>query len=178
MWLNGKNLFKLLAVVALIMCLPLAQAGSDEDKDKHESEDQGKEVWFLLDNAKYLQECASCHVPYPPGMLSTESWRKIMEGLSEHFGTDASLSAKDTEEITAYLQENSTDYWIAEVAPLRITETDWFQRAHNFYVIPPGIWKSPAVKSPANCAACHAKAEHGDYSEKYIKLPKFDDADK
>jgi hypothetical protein len=34
------------------------------------------------------------------------------------------------------------------------------------------LWKSEAVRSPANCAACHTRAEQGDYSERTLRLPK------
>lgn len=172
MRLNGKSFLQLLAVIVLVAgrTVPVAQAEGDEGK--HEGEERGKIVRFAQGNAKFQQECSTCHIAYPPGMLSTDSWRKIMAGLDNHFGTDATLSAKENEEITAYLEENSTDYWGAELSPLRITETDWFQRAHNFYVIPPDVWKSQAVKSPANCPACHIQAERGDFSEENVKVPK------
>jgi hypothetical protein len=28
---------------------------------------------------KYRQECAACHIAYPPGMLPADSWRRILE---------------------------------------------------------------------------------------------------
>ena len=40
---------------------------------------------------KYQQECAACHVAYPPGMLPAASWQRVMGNLSHHYGTDASL---------------------------------------------------------------------------------------
>ena len=45
----------------------------------------------------YVQECGSCHVPYPPGLLPNESWQRLMANLPQHFGTDASLDAADAE---------------------------------------------------------------------------------
>ncbi|NML15911.1 hypothetical protein [Azohydromonas caseinilytica] len=54
----------------------------------------------------YRQECGSCHVAYPPGMLPAASW----------------------------------------------------QRA--------------AVKSRSNCAACHQRAEEGNFSERFIRIPR------
>ncbi|MEY3427514.1 MAG: hypothetical protein RIS60_866, partial [Pseudomonadota bacterium] len=39
----------------------------------------------------YKAECASCHMAYPPAMLSKSSWQRIMGGLDKHYGTDASL---------------------------------------------------------------------------------------
>ncbi len=167
---NGKNIFRWVSVAVLVMCGTMSVARSSDDNGKHD--DGGKVVRFTQTDPRYQQECATCHIAYPPGLLSTDSWRKIMAGLDNHFGSDASLSAKENEEITAILVDNSCDFWGAEVSPLRITETDWFQREHNSYVIPPETWKNPVVKSPANCPACHLESEHGDFSERYIRLPK------
>ena len=41
----------------------------------------------------YKQECAACHMAYPPGMLPASSWSRMMKGLDQHYGTDASLDA-------------------------------------------------------------------------------------
>lgn len=120
---------------------------------------------------RFWQECAICHIAYPPGMLPAESWRNIMANLEKHFGMDASLPGKEIEEITVFLVDSSTDCWSGEIAPLRITTTDWFRRKHNSYVIPPDIWKSRAVKSPANCPACHRNAGSGYYSERNVSIP-------
>lgn len=41
---------------------------------------------------KYRQECASCHIAYPPGALPASSWQRILGNLQHHYGTDASLT--------------------------------------------------------------------------------------
>src|SRR3989344_6200999 len=41
----------------------------------------------------YTQECAACHTAYPPGLLPAASWNRVMTGLAQHYGTDASLDA-------------------------------------------------------------------------------------
>ncbi len=43
----------------------------------------------------YKQECGSCHLAYPPGLLPASSWQRLMGDLPHHFGTDASLDAAD-----------------------------------------------------------------------------------
>ena len=50
--------------------------------------------------ASYEVDCASCHMAYPPALLSEQSWKNVMSGLSKHFGTDASVDAKTQIEIT------------------------------------------------------------------------------
>ena len=36
--------------------------------------------------AAYTQECAACHLAYPPGLLPAASWQRLMGGLGKHFG--------------------------------------------------------------------------------------------
>ena len=38
--------------------------------------------------------------------------------------------------------------------------------------VPTPTWKLPAVKSKANCGACHTRAEQGDFSEASLRVPK------
>ena len=36
--------------------------------------------------ALYTQECGSCHMAYPAGLLKAASWQQIMRGLKTHYG--------------------------------------------------------------------------------------------
>ena len=56
----------------------------------------------------YETECASCHMAFPPGLLSQRNWQNIMTGLGKHFGSDASLDAKTQTEITNWLVKNES----------------------------------------------------------------------
>jgi nitrate/TMAO reductase-like tetraheme cytochrome c subunit len=119
----------------------------------------------------YEAECASCHMAYPPGLLSEKSWQNIMSDLGKHFGADASVDAKDQAEITNWLKKNAaTKSKYNELAPEnRITKTSWFIRKHD--EIRADVWKRPSIKSPANCGACHTSATEGVFSEKNVKVP-------
>jgi len=171
-----KNVFLVLVATVLVMAGTMAVAQADEGGglfgDKYGGENRGKPVQPAQVNAKFQQECAGCHVAYAPGLLPAESWRKVMAGLDKHFGSDASLADQDNKEITAFLVNNASNRWRAPTAPLRITEGGWFKRKHDSREIAPSVWKNPAVKSPANCAACHTQAERGDFSERNIKMPR------
>lgn len=151
------------AMLTLAVAMPAAQANDDEGRGKS----QHAQI-----NVKWQQECSACHIAYPPGFLSAESWRKVMGGLDKHFGTDASLTQAEVKEITDFLVSNASSRWSPTTAPLRITETEGFKRQHNSREVPAAVWKHPKVKSPANCQACHTKAESGDFSERNIKMPK------
>lgn len=124
-------------------------------------------------NPAYQAECASCHVAYPPQLLSAASWREVMNGLDKHFGSDASLEPAVHADILRYLEANAgrRDTRAAGKPQLRITETRWFVHEHS-EELPRDIWKHPAVKSAANCAACHTAADKGDFSDSTLKLPK------
>ncbi|WP_255533474.1 diheme cytochrome c [Polynucleobacter sp. UK-Mo-2m-Kol15] len=121
--------------------------------------------------ASYEAECASCHMAYPPALLSQQSWKNIMSGLSKHFGTDASLDPKTQTELTNWLVKNATTRQkYSETAPEnRITKTSWFIRKHD--EVNADVWKRAGIKSPANCGACHIDAANGVFSEKNIKIP-------
>jgi nitrate/TMAO reductase-like tetraheme cytochrome c subunit len=121
--------------------------------------------------ASYEAECASCHMAYPPALLSQQSWRNVMSGLAKHFGTDASLDSKTQTELTQWLVKNATTRQkYSETAPEnRISKTAWFIREHD--EVSPDVWKRAGIKSPANCGACHIDAANGVFSEKNIRVP-------
>jgi cytochrome c553 len=142
--------------------------------------DGGENLAPSAANPKWKSECGACHVAYPPALLPERSWRKLMSGLERHFGDDASLDPASVKEITDFLARNSAEHssrsakilrGIAPAdAPLRITETPWFQRKHD--EIRADVWKRPKVGSAANCAACHTGAEKGDYDEDRVRIPR------
>ncbi len=121
---------------------------------------------------KYKQECAACHVAFPPGMLPAESWRRLLGNLPHHYGTDASLDAATVNELATWLGANAGTYRrVREVPPEdRITQSAWFIRKHD--EVPAAVWKRPAVKSAANCAACHTQADQGEFNEHAVRIPR------
>jgi hypothetical protein len=123
---------------------------------------------------RYEQECAACHIAYPPGMLPAASWQRLMQGLDRHFGTDASLDAASVREIGAWLSQHAGTYKrVREEPPQdRITRSAWFERKHRASEVPPDLWRHPAVRSASNCAACHSRAAEGRFSEHEIRLPR------
>ena len=116
-------------------------------------------------------ECGSCHVAFPARALPARSWRAIMDGLERHFGADASVDAPKAASIRTFLEANAgRDRSPGEPTALRITETRWFRHEHD--EVPASVWRSPKVKSAANCAACHADAESGRFGEHDVRLPR------
>jgi nitrate/TMAO reductase-like tetraheme cytochrome c subunit len=105
------------------------------------------------DKAKWKKECGSCHVAFPPRLLAAESWQSLMENLNKHFGSNAELPAKDTQQILAYLKRQAGGKGLYSASTLRISDTPWFKREHG--VIAAKEWTHAEVKSRSNCESCH-----------------------
>ena len=120
----------------------------------------------------YKQECAACHVAYPPTLMPAASWTRIMANLPKHFGTDASLDAATTKELSGWIQAHAGTYKRVREEPPhdRITRTAWFDRKHH--EVSAATWKLASVKSAANCGACHTQADNGDFNERNIRTPR------
>lgn len=120
--------------------------------------------------AAWREECGSCHLAYPPGLLPADSWRALMAGLERHFGVDAGLDPKTKGEILDLLISYAGTGRRHSAAPLRITETAWFRHEHD--EVSASLWPSPPIKSAANCQACHVEADSGHYSERSVRIPR------
>ena len=146
---------KLLAAFALVLGCNMAYA------------DSGK--FSVPDHPKWKEECGSCHIAFPPQLLTGDTWKSLMGGLDRHFDANAMLDAKDNKEILDFLQRYAGRGGKNSASSLRITDTPWFTREHRKVSI--DTWSDPAVKSRSNCTACHINAERGDWSESGIKIP-------
>ena len=127
-------------------------------------------------NALFEEECASCHLAFPPQMLDVNSWRAMMNDLTKHFGTDASLDEKRRLAIADFLSSNAggrkTGVTIDAAGKplLRITQTERFIRKHR--EVSPAVYQRASIKTPANCTACHVNAAAGDYEERGVRIPR------
>lgn len=124
---------------------------------------------------KYVQECAACHIAYPPGLLPAASWQSLMSKLQHHFGTDASLDAATTRELGDWLKGQAGTAKRVRRDPTpppedRISRAAWFKREHD--EVSSATWRLPAVKSASNCGACHTQAAQGDFNEHQIRIPR------
>lgn len=115
--------------------------------------------------ASYVEECASCHVAYPPQLLTAPGWQRVMAQLEKHYGVDASIDAKRGATIGDFLQRSAStrDKHAPTEPSARLTRSSWFAREHGP--------TPPAGAAFADCAACHTAAAHADYSERSLKLP-------
>lgn len=196
-----KNM-RLLAVLGVLLAATALFADDDDDEDEeHEEHERHHRASFLMPKkdsasrqldvlpgagakgqAAWKTECAGCHMLYHPGLLPERSWKKMMAGLSDHFGDNAELELPVQKEITEFLVALSADRGSnrrsgkilrsikPSETPLQISQTLYFERKHD--EIRPDVYKRPQIKSAANCKACHPGAESGDFSEHRVKIPR------
>lgn len=181
----------LLLVACLVGLTFTIKGWTDDDEENEGKEHQSSKVYFESRkliykpaemNPKFKAECTSCHMAYLPGLLPERSWTKMMDTLDKHFGEDASLDEKTKKEILDFLAQNSSDRTYSRrgkkiaatiptsEAPLRISETGYFNRKHH--ELAANIYKRKAIGSKANCLACHPGAELGNFNEREIRIPK------
>jgi hypothetical protein len=128
----------------------------------------------------YRAECGSCHVAYPPNLLADgglfsekAGWKEIMDGLRTHYGENAELDDQVRRQLRRYLVDNagsSDRRYGSSSNPPRLTNTLWFRRTHGKVK---SYFEDVRVGSPANCQACHPRAEHSRYAKEDIVLPKL-----
>ncbi len=120
----------------------------------------------------YKTECSGCHVAYPPDMLPAASWRRVMDNLTHHYGTDASLDPATARTLSAWLAGNAGNLHTSSAAPAgdRITQSTWFVRQHR--EVSATTWKRASIRSAANCSACHAQADQGVFNEHDVRIPR------
>jgi len=139
-------------------------------------------------NKLYADECGSCHFAYQPAFLPERSWRRLMDGLDDHFGENAELPDEDRKTLTDYLVRHSgTDQGRGDIAkfirsirsgdtPLRISELPYFVKEHR--EIPRRVLQSEQVGSLSRCEACHRRAADGSFRERDIDIPGYGRWDK
>jgi len=133
----------------------------------------------------YLKECGSCHFAFQPGLLPERSWKKMMNNLADHFGSDATLEPEDHKALSKYLTDNAADNAreykrsikiVKSIAndstPDKITDVPYFVREHKR--IPKKVIMQEEIKTLSNCTACHTTASKGVYGERAIKIPNYD----
>jgi mono/diheme cytochrome c family protein len=163
----------------------LGELQAEEEKEHEEGYEHGSgeegENWRPLAATPgqdvYMSECGSCHVPYPPSLLSAKQWAVIMARLNNHYGESAAMTPETARTLSAYLQTNAGKEpgtgtgGTGNAAELpRITESAWFRDEHE--EIGAEVWKRESIGSASNCGACHRGAEQGVYDEDGVRIPR------
>ena len=90
-----KNTLAISAVIFTIGFITLPAVWSDDDFFRGEMREyESRSRGIAADtNPAYEEECGSCHMAYPPGLLPGVSWQRLMAELDNHFGDNAEIDA-------------------------------------------------------------------------------------
>lgn len=181
-----KSTLPITAVIFTVGFVTLPVVWGDDDFNWSEIEEYKRRTNDVsaITNPVYKEECGSCHIAYPPGLLPTRSWNKVMINLEDHFGDNAEVDTKTYRIITKFLLTNSadkSDYRRSKKInqsihfsdlPVRISETPYFKHKHD--EIPARLVSANSkVNSFSQCDACHANAEQGSFNEHDIRIPGY-----
>lgn len=107
---------------------------------------------FYLGRELYLENCASCHLGVPPGLLSSQVWRTLIRD-SAHYGTTiAPPKDPSLQIIWSYLKEYSRPLDEGEQAIYRVGRSRTFKALH------PRV-KLPEPVSLNTCIRCHPRVD-------------------
>ena len=181
-----KNNIAITAVVFTVAFVTLPVVWGDDDFRWGEIEDYKNRSNYVsaVTNPLYTEECGSCHMAYPPGLLPARSWDRVMLELENHFGDNAELDVDTRRTITRFLLTNSADkseYRRSkkfsrsvnlDEAPMRITEIPYFKHEHD--EIPARlVTGNDKVNSFSQCDACHKQADQGRFDEHNARIPGY-----
>ncbi|MEO5751343.1 MAG: cytochrome b/b6 domain-containing protein [Usitatibacter sp.] len=126
----------------------------------------------------WSKECGSCHLAYPPGLLPTRSWVRMLEEQDKHFAEDLGLSAAAVAKLTQAANTPAAAWgpWAISAsaptsqAPQRITELDRWRAIHHR--VPDERFKAKGVAGKHDCSACHRDAASGIFHPRMIQTAK------
>ena len=181
-----KNTLAITAVIFTVgfVTLPIVWGDSDFRWGEIEEYKHRLNDVTAVTNPVYKEECGSCHMAYPPGLLPARSWEKVMAELENHFSDNAELDADTHQLINQFLLINSadkSDYRRSQKfnrsinindVPVRISETPYFRHEHDEI---PSRWltANSKINSFSQCDACHTKAEQGSFNEHDVHIPGY-----
>jgi hypothetical protein len=150
---------------------------------------------------EWAAECGSCHLAYPPALMSAAEWSRIMNTLPRHFGVDASVDDDTHRRLGAFLarhagtggEKRRHDAGEGRARSVRVTpeavngsaaaaakpgdaaELPRITTSTWFFrehrKVRPTTWGLPSVRGGVHCAACHPGAARGDFAEDDIRIP-------
>lgn len=178
-----KSTLAISAIIFTVGIVTLPVVFSDNSFEWREGE-RGERGVANVSQPLYKEECGSCHMAYPPGLLPAASWTAMMNRLDDHFGDNAELDAQTNRTISEFLTSNSADNSNyrrsrkfmrgidANSPPLRISETPYFKRKHD--EIPQSMLSdSSEVSSFSQCNSCHQGAEKGVFDDDNVEIPGY-----
>jgi hypothetical protein len=112
---------------------------------------------YQLGKELYLENCASCHVALPPEVLPTESWRRVVQEPTQHYGQQLQpMIGPSLLVMWDYLRAFSRPLIEGEAIPYRVTESRYFKALH------PQV-ELPRLVGSSSCVTCHPGVDQFNY---------------
>jgi hypothetical protein len=121
---------------------------------------------YELGQELYLENCATCHVGVPPGVMPTETWRQILQD-PQHYGIQLPLLVDPPRLLVwDYLRQYSRPEAEGEQIPFRVENSRYFKALHPRVELPQSI-------RLGSCISCHPGAEQFNFRS---LTPEWEDA--
>lgn len=175
------SVYRLNLMTAILIAVCVIGSPSSADDDHHNKRNRhGRNNTMTANNEAYQQACGDCHLAYPPGLLPSGSWDRLISELPSHFGEELQLDQETTRTIAGFLKSRSAEQSLNKRSrkilrsldgetPLRITETPYIRGKHHD--LGPDILGRRAIGSLANCNACHPMAAQGKFDDDHVTIP-------
>lgn len=180
-----KILFCIVVMAVLAIAIPHLLFADHEERrnrhrERHRDGDYRNNDLKPVTNPAYKEHCGACHFTYQPELLPSTSWKKIVDQLEDHFGQSFELDQEAQKAVLAYLETNGAEHSTAKRAvkimksvgsstPMRITEIPYIRDKHR--KVSGSVLNRPSIGSLSNCAACHRRAEEGNYDDDFVVIP-------
>lgn len=131
---------------AKVMANPIGSKSVDKVSDNYRV---GQEL--------YLENCSTCHIPIPPAVLPTETWKTILENPLNHYGIRL-------EGIIRFNQVLMWQYLSTYSRPISVNETEpkFIAQSRYFFALHPGV-DVPSPVGHTSCVECHSRASEFDF---------------
>jgi len=180
-----KIIFCIFAVAVLAIAVPqILFADHEPSRNRHRERNRDRDhrasdLKPVTDPA-YKEHCGACHFTYQPELLPSTSWKKIVDQLEDHFGESFELDPEAQKAVLTYLETNGAEHSTAKravkimksvgsSAPMRITEIPYIRDKHR--KVSKSVLDRSSIGSLSNCAACHRRAEQGNYDDGFVVIP-------
>ncbi len=105
----------------------------------------------------YLENCSSCHIPIPPAVLPTETWRKLLQEPQQHYGKKLPPLVRISQLlIWEYVKTFSRTLDQDEPMPIYMEQSRYFKALHPQVELPNPL-------THRSCIICHPGAKKFDY---------------
>lgn len=106
---------------------------------------------YQLGQQLYLENCSTCHIPIPPAVFPTQTWKNILQD-SQHYGAQLKpLVDPPRILVWRYLSTFSRLQLKEEQTPYRLSNSRYFKALH------PNV-QLPRPVQVGSCVSCHTGA--------------------